>query len=113
MVLLLLERAPVSLRGELTRWMVEPRAGVFVGKMSAMVRDKLWEKACRNCRGGAVMMVYSSQTEQGFSVRSFGDTTRTLVEWEGLFLVQFLNRWQIKEIRSQLKNLTRRRVDAL
>ena len=44
MVVLVLERVPTSLRGELTRWMLEPKAGVFVGTMSALVREQLWEK---------------------------------------------------------------------
>lgn len=87
MVVLILERVPASLRGELSRWMLEPRAGVFVGKISAIVRDKLWQKAVQGAKGGAGMLIFSSQTEQGFSVRAFGDTTRTLVDWEGLMLV--------------------------
>ena len=87
MVVLILERVPTSLRGELSRWMLEPRAGVFVGKVSAIVRDKLWQKAAQGAKGGAGMLIYGSQTEQGFSVRAFGDTTRTLMDWEGLMLV--------------------------
>ena len=38
MVVMILERVPVLLRGELTRWLLEVRAGVFVGTMSAGVR---------------------------------------------------------------------------
>jgi CRISPR-associated protein Cas2 len=55
MVVIILESVPVSLRGELTRWMLELRAGVFVGSLSAMVRDKLWEMVCskfKNKGGG-------------------------------------------------------------
>jgi CRISPR-associated protein Cas2 len=44
MVVMILERVPVGLRGELTWWMLEPKAGVFVGRLSGMVRDLLWEK---------------------------------------------------------------------
>lgn len=87
MVVLILERVPTSLRGELSRWMLEPRTGVFVGKLSAIVRDKLWQKAAQGAKGGAGMLIFSSQTEQGFSVRAFGDTTRTVMDWEGLLLV--------------------------
>ena len=82
-----MERAPASLRGELSRWMIEPRAGVFIGKVSAMVRERLWEKACKGAKGAGALLIYSSQTEQGFSVRSHGDTSRSLVSWEGLNLV--------------------------
>ena len=34
MVVMILERVPPSLRGELTRWMLELRAGVFVGTLN-------------------------------------------------------------------------------
>ena len=87
MVVLILERVPVGLRGELSRWMLEPKACVFVGNLSAIVRDKLWQKAARDAKGGAGTLIYTSKTEQGFSVRSFGDTTRALMDWEGLLLV--------------------------
>jgi CRISPR-associated protein Cas2 len=87
MTVLILERVPATLRGELSRWMIEPRAGVFVGKVSGMVRDRLWEKARKDSKGGAGMLLFSSPTEQGFLARSFGETSRDLVEWEGLTLV--------------------------
>ena len=92
MVVLILERVPVGLRGELSRWMLEPKAGVFVGNLSAIVRDKLWQKAAQGAQGGAGTLIYASKTEQGFSVRSFGDTTRALLDWEGLLLVHIPKR---------------------
>jgi len=87
MTVLILERVPATLRGELSRWMIEPRTGVFVGKVSALVRDRLWDKAQAGAKGGAGMLLFSSPTEQGFLAQSFGDTTRTLQDWEGLTLV--------------------------
>ena len=51
MVVLVLERVPASLRGELSRWMLEARAGVFIGDVTAMVRDKLWEKGVWSGQG--------------------------------------------------------------
>ncbi len=88
MVVLMLERVPAGLRGELSRWMIEPRTGVFVGKVSAMVRERLWDKAGKECAGGAGMLIFSAPTEQGFAVRTFGDTTRELVDIEGVILVR-------------------------
>ena len=88
MVVMILERVPRSLRGELTRWMLEPKAGVFVGTMSALVRDKLWEKACASMKGGAGMLIYSSNTEQGFAVRFWGNLGREVVDFEGLTLIR-------------------------
>lgn len=88
MVVLMLERVPASLRGEISRWMIEPRTGVFVGKLSAAVRDKLWEKAESASRGGAGMLIHSSKNEQGFTIRTFGDTSREVVNMENLWLVR-------------------------
>ena len=34
MTVLILERVPASLRGQLTRWMLEVKAGVFVGNIA-------------------------------------------------------------------------------
>jgi len=86
MVVLILERAPAGLRGELSRWMIEPRAGVFVGSVSGMVRDRLWEKACRESREGSAVLLFSSPTEQGFAVRIHGDPARDLRDYEGITL---------------------------
>ena len=88
MVVLILERAPASLRGELTRWLLEPRAGVFVGTISATVRDKLWEKACADMAGGAGILIHNADNEQGFSVRFWGATNRWVVDHEGLTLIR-------------------------
>jgi len=88
MVVLILERVPPGLRGELTRWLLEPKAGVFVGRLSAMVRQKLWEKACAEARDGSCLMIYSSDNEQGFRILSWGHSTRRVEDFEGLFLVR-------------------------
>jgi CRISPR-associated protein Cas2 len=88
MVILILERVPTSLRGELSRWLIEPKAGVFLGMLSALVRDKLWEKVCADCRDGAALLVHSGRTEQGFHVRTHGDASRHIVDVEGLMLVR-------------------------
>jgi CRISPR-associated protein Cas2 len=87
MTVLLLEKVPASLRGELSRWLLEPKGGVFVGQISAMVRERLWELAVQGSQGGAGMLLWSSPTEQGFAWKSFGDTTRSLIDFEGLWLV--------------------------
>ncbi len=88
MSVFLLERVPDSLRGELTRWLLEPKAGVFVGKVSGMVRDRLWERVCKGAKAGACVLIYASDTEQGYAIRTHGERTRELVDFEGLWLVR-------------------------
>ena len=87
MVVMILERVPVGLRGELTQWMIEPKAGVFVGEVSALVREKLWERACRAAAGGAGVLLYNADTEQGYAIRTQGTLRRAARDYEGLVLV--------------------------
>lgn len=86
--MIMLERVPAGLRGELSRWLLEPKAGVFVGTVSAMVRDRLWERVVRSAKDGAGLMIHSADGEQGFKWRSVGDPSRTIEDFEGLFLVR-------------------------
>jgi CRISPR-associated protein Cas2 len=88
MVVMILEKVRPSFRGELTRWLVQPKAGVFVGNLSGMVRDKLWERAERTCRDGSGILIHTSNTEQGFAVRTFGDPSRDMVDIEGIVLAR-------------------------
>lgn len=88
MVVLIVETAGKSLRGLLSRWLIEPRAGVFVGRLSARVRDELWKIVISSGRVKGALMLYSAQTEQGFTIRSYGDTTRDVVDYDGLFLIR-------------------------
>lgn len=86
MIVIMLESVPSSLRGELTRWFVEPKTGVFVGNVSALVRDLVWEKICDKAPNGGAIMLHNSNTEQGYAVRTHGETSSELVSWEGLAL---------------------------
>lgn len=88
MIVLIVERAPVSLRGELTRWLIEPHPGVFVGHLSAMVRERLWDKCCRQVKQGGIVLAWSTNNEQRFQLRTYGDTRREVVDFEGLNLIR-------------------------
>ena len=88
MTIIVLERVPISLRGELTRWMLEVHTGVFVGDLSALVRDLLWEHICDTMRSGAGALVYRSNGEQGFTMQMCGKTSRKLRDFDGLQLIQ-------------------------
>jgi CRISPR-associated protein Cas2 len=85
---MILEKVPTSLRGELTRWLIEPHPGVFVGHVSGLVRDKLWEKCAKKVGEGGLIQIWSTNTEQRFAVRIWGQTDRQMVNMEGLWLVR-------------------------
>ena len=86
MMVMVLERVTPSLRGELTRWLIQPKTGVFVGRVSARVRDLLWEKITSAKKGGAALLIYQDATEQGFSIRTAGRTSKVIEDFDGLFL---------------------------
>jgi len=88
MVVMTLEKVPTSLRGELTRWLIEPYPCIFIGHVNAMVRDRLWEKCCKAKRTGGVVQAWSTNTEQRFKIRTAGETRRVVVEFEGLQLIR-------------------------
>ena len=68
--------------------MIEPKAGMFLGRMTARMRDRLWRKAVEGAGdSGSVVQVWTAATPQGFAFRVHGDPTRHWVDLEGLHLV--------------------------
>jgi len=91
MVMMVLEKVPRSLKGELSRWLLEVQTGVFIGNVSATVRDLLWQKCVEKSAGGRCCQAWRTNNEQGFTFRLAGDTTRQAVDFDGLMLVAAKN----------------------
>lgn len=87
MVILILNAVKPGLRGELSRWMIEPRAGVFVGHLSGRIRDRLWDKVLVEVQDGDALLIATARNEQGFEVRRHGDPARYPVDFDGLTLI--------------------------
>lgn len=64
MIVVVLTACPVGLRGDLTRWLLEISPGVFVGSVSARVRERLWERITGLVKNGRAIMVFSARNEQ-------------------------------------------------
>jgi CRISPR-associated protein Cas2 len=103
MIVMILEKVTAGLRGELSRWLIEPRSGVFIGHVSARVRDRLWEKSVQRKRGGGVIQIWNTNTEQHFAIRMTGDTSRELIKIEGLQLVRIPGEFKKAERLKSLK----------
>jgi len=88
MVVIILENVRTGLRGELSRWLFEIKAGVFVGRVSALVRDELWNLVAEKLGKGSAVMLFPVNTEQGFDARMLGNPSRQLVDIEGVLLVR-------------------------
>ncbi|NUL81823.1 MAG: type I-E CRISPR-associated endoribonuclease Cas2 [Armatimonadetes bacterium] len=89
MVVLVMTAVKPSLRGQLSRWMIEVSAGVFVGALSARVRDGLWDIVTEEAGEGSAALVYTADTEQGFAIRVCGDPDREPVDYDGITLMRF------------------------
>ncbi|MGA4880705.1 type I-E CRISPR-associated endoribonuclease Cas2e [Streptomyces lydicamycinicus] len=89
MITLSATAVPDHLRGALTRWLLEVTPELYVGTVSAKVRDELWE-AIANCTGdGIAVLIYPADNEQGFAMRIAGLRRRHLRDFEGLTLISF------------------------
>ena len=90
MIVVVIDNASGKLRGELTGWLLETKPGVFVGKVSSVVREKLWEKVRNDCETTGALVMYSSDTEQGFCIEMYGDPKRSVVDIDGVQLIKVL-----------------------
>lgn len=69
MVVLVLTACPAGLRGHVTRWLLEIAPGVFVGKVSARVRQELWSRVVELLKDGRAILVFSKKGDQGLDFR--------------------------------------------
>lgn len=90
MLVIVVENAPPRLRGRLAVYLIEIRAGVYIGDVNARLRDKLWEFVEAGIEEGNAVMAWSTNTESGYDFKTLGENRRIPVEYDGLKLVQFL-----------------------
>ena len=90
MLVIVVENAPPRLRGRLAIWLLEVRAGVYVGKVSRRVREMIWDTVEEGIEEGNAVMVWGTNTESGFDFLTLGANRRIPVEMEGVKLVSFL-----------------------
>lgn len=91
MTVIVMDCAPESVRGELTRWLLELKPGVFIGKVNIKIRELLWDRICQDERARGAVMVFDSKNEQGFEMKIYGDPKRRVIDFEGVQLVQWMN----------------------
>jgi CRISPR-associated protein Cas2 len=87
MTVLLLERVSRSVRGDLSRWLLEVATGVFIGQVSERVRESLWLRAVQRARTGSVLMIWRARTEQGFDIRAHNPKGRIPIDSDGIWLM--------------------------
>ncbi|ELY4542999.1 type I-E CRISPR-associated endoribonuclease Cas2 [Cronobacter sakazakii] len=90
MLVVVTENVQPRLRGRLAIWLLELRAGVYVGDVSRRVREMIWHQITELAEEGNVVMAWATNNESGFDFQTYGVNRRIPVDLDGLRLVSFL-----------------------
>ena len=91
MIVIVLENAPPRLRGRMAIWLLEVRAGVYLGEYNRKVREYLWDQVTAGIdQGNAVIAWRDASNEAGFKFETIGKNRRVPVSYDGVTLVEFL-----------------------
>jgi CRISPR-associated protein Cas2 len=90
MLVIVVENVPPRLRGRLAIWLLEVRAGVYVGNYSAKMREHIWSHVEAGIGEGNAVMAWRASNEAGFDFVTHGTNRRVPVELDGAKLVSFL-----------------------
>ena len=89
MLVIVVENAPPRLRGRLAVWLLEVRAGVYVGTYGRRVREMIWDQVCAYSDEGNGVMAWSAPNDAGFEFQTCGRNRRLPVDYDGFRLVAF------------------------
>lgn len=90
MMVVVTNDVPPRLRGRLAVWLLEVRAGVYVGVYSARTRDMIREQVAAMIGDGDAVIAWTAPTNAGFDFETYGRSRREPVDFDGLKLVAFL-----------------------
>ncbi len=89
MMVIVVENAPPRLRGRLAVWLLEVRAGVYIGNYSHRVREMIWGQVCAYIEDGNGVIAWPAPNDAGFQFDTCGPNRRVPTDLDGLRLVQF------------------------
>ena len=88
-MVIVVEAAPPRLRGRLAVWLVEVRAGVYLGTYGRKVREMIWGQVQAYIEDGNAVIAWSAPEDAGFAFDTCGLNRRVPIDFDGLRLVQF------------------------
>lgn len=89
MIAVVVNAAPPRLRGRLGVWLLEVRAGVYIGAYSARTREMIIEQVQALIEDGDAVIAWDAPNDAGFAFETFGKNRRTPVDFDGFRLVAF------------------------
>ena len=100
MIVIALTDCPPALRGDLTKWLQEINTGVYVGQVSARVRDEIWKRVKESAKSGRATMVFSTNNEQRMDFRVH-NTAWEPIDFDGLKLMLRPSPARVKKLSEQ------------
>ena len=88
-MVIVVENGPPRLRGRLSLWLAEVRAGVYVGSYAARTRERIWDEVLQLLGDGSAVLAWAAPTDSGFAFETAGANRREAVDFDGLTLVRF------------------------
>ena len=79
MITVVTENVPPRLRGRLAIWLLEVRAGVYIGDVSRRIREMIWEQITELAEDGNVVMAWAINTESGFDFQTLSTCLNIIV----------------------------------
>ena len=89
MLVIAVNNAPPRLRGRLAVWLLEIRAGVYVGNYSRRTREMIWRQVQDEIEEGDAIIAWAAPSDAGYDFDTCGVNRRVPVDLEGVKLVQF------------------------
>jgi CRISPR-associated protein Cas2 len=90
MLVIVVENVPPRLRGRLAVWLLELRAGVYVGSYSRRTREMIWQQVLNNLEDGNAVIAWAAPNDAGFEFETAGENRRIPVDLDGFRLVSFM-----------------------
>ena len=92
MLVVIANDIPPAVRGRMKLWFVEPRPNVFVSGVKDSVADDVVEYVYKHCPIDSGLIIFQKINKTpGYRIRGIGDTNRSVVEINGMQLVQERN----------------------
>ncbi len=88
-MVVVVENAPPRLRGRLAVWLLEIRAGVYLGNYSRRTREMIWEEVTAAIGDGNAVIAWTAPNDAGFAFDTCGANRRIPVDFDGFDLVSF------------------------
>ena len=89
MMVIVAEGVPPRLRGRLSLWLLEVRAGVYVGNYSRRTRERIWGEVTAMIGEGNAVIAWTAANEAGFCFEAVGPNRREPADLDGFVLVKF------------------------